>query len=80
MRSIPRMILGVTSNLVIDEALVVFHMFGSFYRRETNGINVHDIGVSCCSGKERPNAASFLEGSDPFLLSVEFACLSDPLI
>ena len=80
MRSIPRMILGVTPNLVTDEALVVFHMFSSFYGREMNGINIHGIGVLCCSGKERSDATSFLESSDPFLLSMELACLSNPLI
>ena len=79
MRSIPGVILGVTPNFVTDEALVVFHMFSSFYR-ETNGINVHGIGVSCHSGKERSDATSSSESSDPFLLSVVLACLSNPLI
>ena len=80
MRSIPRMILSITPNLVTDEAFVVFHIFGSFYGKETNSINVHGIGVSCHSGKEGPDATSFLESSDPFLLSMKFAFLSDPLI
>ena len=80
MRLISRVILGVTSNLVTDEALVVFHIFGSFYRREMNGINVHGIGVSHHSGKKRSDATSFSESSNPFLLSVELACLSNPFI
>ena len=77
MRLVSRVILGVTSNLVTDEALVIFHMFGSFYQKETNSINVHGIGVSHHSGKERSDATSFLKSSNPFLLSVELACLSN---
>ena len=74
------MILGVTPNFVIDEAFVVLHMFCSFYRGEPNGINVHGVRVSHCSRKERPDAASFSEGSDSFLLSMELACLSNPFV
>ena len=80
MRLVPRVILGVAPNLVTDEAFIVFHMFSSFYGREANGINVHGIRVSCCPGKERPDATSSLESSDSFLLSMELACLSNPLI
>ena len=79
-RLIPRVILSVTPNLVADEAFVVFHMFSSFYGGETNGINVHGIGVLCHSGKEKSDATSSLESSDPFLLGMELACLSNPLI
>ena len=80
MRTIPRVILGVTPNFVIDEALVVFHMFGSFYGGEMNGIIVHGIGVLCYSGKKRSDATSSLKSSNSFLLSMELACLSNPLI
>ena len=80
MWSIPRVVLGVTSNFVTDEALVVFHMFSSFYGGEMNDINVHGIGVSRCSGKKRLDAASSLESSDSFLPSMELACLSNPFI
>ena len=76
----PGVILGVTPNFVTDEALVVFHMFSFFYRGETNGINVHGIRVSCCPGKERSDTISSLESSNSFLLSMELACLSNPLI
>ena len=55
-------------------------MFGSFYGREMNGINIHDIGVSYYSGKEETDATSSSKSSDPFLLSVKLACLSNPLI
>ena len=72
--------LGVAPNLVTDDAFIVLHVFSSFYGGETNGINVHGIRVSCCSGKERPDATSFLESSNLFLLSVKLACLSNPLI
>ena len=68
MRSVPPVILGVAPNLVTDEAFIVLHMFSSFYRGETNGINVHGIRVLCCSGKERPDATSSSESSDSFLL------------
>ena len=70
----------MASNFVTDEAFVVLHMFCSLYRGESNGINIHGIGVSCCSGKERPDAASSSESSDSFLLSMELACLSNPFI
>ena len=49
MRSVPQVILGVAPNLVTDEAFIMLHMFSSFYRGETNGINVHGIRVSSCS-------------------------------
>ena len=75
-----RVVLGMTSNFMTNEALVLFHMFSSFYGGERNGIDVYGIGVSCCPGKERPDASSFLESSDSFLLSMELACLSNPLI
>ena len=67
-------------NFVADEAFIVLHVFSSFYGGETNGINVHGIRVLCCPGKERSDATSSLESSDSFLLSMEFACLSNPLI
>ena len=67
-------------DLVTDEAFVVLHMFCSFYGGELDGIDVHDIRVSCCSGKKRHDAASSLEGSDPFLLSMELACLPNPFV
>ena len=75
MWSILRVVLGMTSNFVTNEALVVFHMFSFFYGGERNGIE-----VSCCPGKERPDASSSLESSDSFLLSMELACLSNLLI
>ena len=74
------MILGVTPDFVTDEAFIMLHMFCSFYRGEPNGIDVHGVGVSHCSGKEKPDAASSLESSNLFLLSMELACLSNPLI
>ena len=77
---VPWMILGVTSDFVTDKAFVVLHMFCSFYRGELNGINVHGVRVLCCSGKERPDAASSLKSSNLFLLSVELTCLSNPFI
>ena len=40
-----RVILDVIFNLVIDEAFVILHMFGSFDGREANSVNVHGIGV-----------------------------------
>ena len=80
MGSVPQMILGVAPNFVTDEAFIVLHMFCSFYRGEPNGIDLHGIRISCCSGKERPDATSSLESSDSFLLSVELACLSNPFI
>ena len=80
MRSVLRVILGVTSNFVTDEAFVVFHIFSFFYGKETNGINVHAIWVLHCSGKEGSDAISSSESNNPFLLSVELACLSNPLI
>ena len=80
MRLILRVIFGMTPNLVTDEALVVFHMFSSFYGGEMNGINVHGIRALHCSGKERSDATSSLESSNLFLLSMELACLSNPLI
>ena len=80
MRLILRVVLDVAPNLVTYEAFIVLHMFSSFYRGETNGINIHGIRVSCCPKKERPDASSSLESSNSFLLSMEFACLSNPLI
>ena len=80
MRLVPRVILGIAPNLVTDEAFIVLHMFSSFYRREANGINIHGIGVSCCSGKEGSDATSSLKSSNPFLLSMELACLFNPLV
>ena len=80
MRSVPQVILGVAPNLVTDKVFIVLHMFSSFYGGETNGINVYGIRVSCCPGKERPDATSFSESSNLFLLSMELACLSNPLI
>ena len=74
------MILGVAPNFVTDEVFVVLHMFCSFCREEPNGIDVHGIRVLYCFGKERPDAASSLESSDSFLLSMELACLSNPFI
>ena len=74
------MILGVAPNLVTDEAFIVLYMFGSFYRREVNSIDVYDIGVSCHSGKEGSDATSFSKSSDLFLLRVELACLFNPLV
>ena len=67
-------------DFVADEAFVVLHMFHSFYRGEPDGVNVHGIKVSCCPGEKRPDAASSSEGSDLFLLSMEFACLPNPFI
>ena len=78
--SILRVVLGVIPNFVTDEALVVFHIFSSFYRGEINGINIHGIRILCCPRKERSDATSSLESSDLFLLSMELACLSNPLI
>ena len=75
-----RMILGVISDLVADEAFVVLHIFHSLNGRKANGVNVHDIGVSCCFKEEGSDAASSSESSDPFLLSVEFTCLFDPFV
>ena len=63
-----------------DEAFVMLHMFCSFYGGEPDGVDVHSVGVLCCSGKKRPDAASSLESSDLFLLSMELACLSNPFI
>ena len=80
MRLVLSVVLDVAPNLVIDEAFIVLHMFSSFYRGETNGINVHGIRVSCCSGKERPDATSSSESSNSFLLCMELACLSNPFI
>ena len=80
MRSVPKVILCVASDFVTDEAFIVLHIFCSFHRGEPDGINVHGIRVSCCPGKERPDAPSFLESSDSFLLSMELACLSNPFI
>ena len=80
MRSVLRMILGVASNLVTDQAFVVLYMFGSFYGREANSIDVHGIGVSCHSGKEGSDATSSSKSSDLFLLRVELACLFNPLV
>ena len=80
MRLVLSVVLDVAPNLVIDEAFIVLHMFSSFYRGETNGINIHGIRVSCCPEKERPDASSSLEGSDPFLLSMELACLPNSFI
>ena len=74
------MILCVAPDFVTDEAFIVLHMFCSFYRGELNGINVHGVGVSRCSGKERPDAVSSSESSNSFLLSMELACLSNPFI
>ena len=80
MRLASRMILGVTSDFMADKAFVVLYMFYSLNGREVNGINVHGIGVLCCSGKEGSDAASSSEGSNSFLLSMEFACLFNPFI
>ena len=80
MGSVLWVILCVVSNFVTDEAFVVLHMFCSFYGEEPDGINVHGIRISCCSGKERPDATSSSESSNLFLLSVELACLSNPFI
>ena len=80
MRSVSGVILGVAPNLVTDEAFIMLHMFCSFYKGELNGINVHGVRISCCPGKERHDATSSLESSSSFLLSVELACLSNPLI
>ena len=80
MGSVLWVIFCVAPDFVIDEAFVVLHMFCSFYRGELNGINVHGIGVLCCSGKERPDATFFSESGDSFLLSMELACLSNPFI
>ena len=74
------MILGVAPDFVTDEAFIVLHIFCSFYRGEPNGIDVHGIRVLCCSGKERPDAASSLKSSNSFLLNMELACLSNPFI
>ena len=74
------MILGVAPNFVTDEAFIVPHMFCSFYRGELDGIDVHSVRISCCSGKERPDAASSSESSNSFLLSMELACLSNSFI
>ena len=73
-------ILYMAPDFVTNEAFVVLHMFHSFYRGELNGIDVHGIGVLCCSGKERPDAASSSESSNLFLLSMELACLFNPFI
>ena len=80
MGSVLWVILCVASNFVTDEAFVVLHMFCSFYGEEPDGINVHGIGVSHCSGKKRPDAASSSESSNSFLLSMELACLSNPFV
>ena len=74
------MILCVALDFVADEAFVVLHMFHSFYGGELDGIDVHGIMVLRCPGKKGPDAASSLEGSDSFLLSMEFACLPNPFI
>ena len=68
------------SNFVTDKALVVFHIFSSFYGGEMNGINVHGIRISCHPKKERSDATSSSESSNWFLLSMELACLSNPFI
>ena len=75
MRSASEVILDMASDLVTDETFIVLRMFSSFNRREVNGINVHDIGVLCCSGKEGSDTTSSLESNNPFLLSMEFAHL-----
>ena len=80
MRSVPRVILGVAPNFVANKAFIVLHVFSSFYGGETNGINVHGIKVSCCPGKEKPDAFPSSESSDSFLLSMELACLSNPFV
>ena len=70
----------MTSNLVTDEAFVVLHMFGSLDGREVNGINVHGIGVSQYPRKEGFDTTSSSKSCDPFLLSMELACLFYPFI
>ena len=80
MRSVSRVILDVAPYFMVDEAFIVLHVFSSFYGGETNGINVHGTRISCHPGKERPNATFFSESSNSFLLSMELACLSNPLI
>ena len=67
-------------DFVADKAFVVLHMFCSFYGRELDGIDVHGIRVSRCPGEKRPDAASSLEGSNLFLLSMELACLPNPFV
>ena len=74
------MILCVASDFVTDEAFVVLYIFHSFYRGEPDGVNVHDVRVSRCSGKKRPDATSSSESSDSFLLGMELACLSNLFI
>ena len=80
MESVPWVIFCMAPDFMTDEAFVVLHMFCFFYRGEPNGIDVHGIGVSRCSGKERPDAVSSSESSDLFLLSMELACLSNSFI
>ena len=80
MRSASRVILGVTSNLMINETFVVLHVFSSFNRREVNGVNIHGIGILSCPRKEGPNAASSSESGNSLLLSMEFACLFNPFV
>ena len=80
MGSVPWVILCMASDFVADEAFVVLHMFCSFYEGEPDGIDVHDIRVLHCPGKKRPDAASSLEGSNSFLLSMELACLPNPFV
>ena len=67
-------------DFVADEAFVVFHMFCFFYGEEPDGIDVHGVRVSCCPGEKGPDAASSSEGSDSFLLGMEFACLPNPFV
>ena len=80
MGSVLQVILGVAPNFMTDEAFIVLHIFCSFYRGELDGINVHGVRISCCSRKERPDAASSLKSSNSFLLSMVLACLSNPFI
>ena len=80
MGSVLWVILYVAPDLVTDEIFVVLHMSHSFYGGEPDGIDVHGVRVSRCSGKKRPDAAFSLEGSNPFLLSMELACLPNPFV
>ena len=70
----------MASDFVTNEAFVVLHMFHSFYRGESDGVDVHGIRVSHCPGKKGPDAVSSSEGSDSFLLSMELACLPNPFV
>ena len=76
MRLVLRVILGTISYFIVDK----IHVVSSLDRREADGVNIHGIKILCWFQKKASDAASFLEGSNSFLLDMEFACLFDPFI